>query len=185
MSMYLVSVGIEGIEIERRFLINDLSEIPLPEKGTDIVQVYPSKEEWVKFWPLPIEEEIQELLDSPKSSVRIRSINGEFIATIKGESDGAERAEFEQTIKNHELTELIGSSNLPMIQKKRYIIPAADSLDWEIDIFEGDNAGLIIAEIELPTADHPLDLPDWLGEEVTGQDAAWSNHALALNPRPA
>jgi adenylate cyclase len=62
-------------------------------------------------------------------------------------------------------------------------LPAGDGLVWEVDCFEGDNAGLIIAEIELPTIGTEIELPDWLGQEVTG-DAAWSNACLALEPRP-
>ena len=55
-------------------------------------------------------------------------------------------------------------------------------LNWEIDCFEGDNSGLIIVEIEIPTPDYPLMIPPWLGKEVTKDGENWSNYALALNP---
>ena len=55
----------------------------------------------------------------------------------------------------------------PLIEKKRYKIPVGD-LTWEIDEFLGDNAGLIVAEIELTSEDQAFDMPAWIGEEVTG-----------------
>ena len=53
--------------------------------------------------------------------------------------------------------------------------------DWVLDCFEGENAPLVLAEVELPDAEAPLVLPDWCAEEVTG-DGRWSNAALACNP---
>ena len=54
----------------------------------------------------------------------------------------------------------------------------------EIDFFEGNNSGLVIAEIEIPSPDYSIALPNWIGRELTGQDDVWSNQALANYPRP-
>lgn len=174
---------IVGIEIERRFLVDDVGVVPLSDDGVHITQYYPPIDVWLNYWTGG-REEIQKLLDSPLSSVRIRSMNEDFYATIKGYSAGASRDEFEKRIENNELMELVGSHNHPMIEKVRHILPAPDGLEWEVDIFTGPNNGLVIAEIELPSPDHPIDIPPWVGEEITGQDGVWSNHALALTPRP-
>jgi adenylate cyclase len=68
----------------------------------------------------------------------------------------------------------------PLIEKKRYKIPAAD-LTWEIDEFLGDNAGLIVAEVELKSEDQAFDRPAWLGDEVTG-DTRYYNANLIKKP---
>jgi len=68
----------------------------------------------------------------------------------------------------------------PRIEKIRHRITVAGML-WEVDEFLGDNAPLVVAEIELPNEDHPFEKPDWLGEEVT-HDSRYFNSALAALP---
>ena len=102
----------------------------------------------------------------------------------KNSSDGPSRLEFELEIPLESVNEIVISEIYPSIEKIRYIIPIKDDLFWEIDCFGGKNVGLIIAEIEIPNFDYPIDLPEWVGMELTGQDDVWSNKALANNPKP-
>jgi adenylate cyclase len=67
-----------------------------------------------------------------------------------------------------------------VIEKVRYVVPWGD-LVWEIDVFSGENAGLTIAEIELRGRDQRIELPDWIGDEVTTQPQ-YNNSSLALHP---
>ena len=68
----------------------------------------------------------------------------------------------------------------PLIEKVRYTIVVGDHT-WEIDVFEGDNAGLIVAEIELGAEDEPFEHPSWLGDEVT-DDPRYFNSNLVSHP---
>ncbi|MDB0057800.1 adenylate cyclase, partial [Schleiferiaceae bacterium] len=68
----------------------------------------------------------------------------------------------------------------PAIEKKRYIVPNG-AHDWEVDVFEGVNEGLVVAEIELGSEDEAFEKPSWLGNEVSG-DRKYSNSALSLHP---
>ena len=94
---------------------------------------------------------------------------------------GATRSEFEYPIPladaRQMLTELCGAG---VIDKTRYQLPQGD-LCWEIDVFHGDNDGLIVAEIELPSEGTSFEKPAWLGEEVTG-DSRYYNSALSTTP---
>ena len=85
-------------------------------------------------------------------------------------------------IEHNELELIVKNMNYPYVKKQRMVFPVKDGLFWEIDDFRGDNLGLIIAEIEIPSEKYPIELPNWLGEEITGEDGEWSNHALAINP---
>ena len=70
----------------------------------------------------------------------------------------------------------------PPLLKTRHLVPH-DGLTWEVDVFHGRHAGLVIAEVELPAPDHPITLPPGVGEEVTGQ-VAYYNSVLASPPGP-
>ena len=91
---------------------------------------------------------------------------------------------FEKEIPLESVLEIVNSRKYPSIEKTRYKIPTNDDLFWEIDFFEGNNSGLVIAEIEIPSPDYSIALPNWIGRELTGQDDVWSNQALANYPRP-
>ena len=73
------------------------------------------------------------------------------------------------------------SYRFPFVLKTRYEIPAQDDLCWEVDVFEGDNAGLVLAELEVPTSDFSFSRPEWVGEDVTNDDR-FGNGSLARDP---
>ncbi|MCH5327564.1 MAG: CYTH domain-containing protein [Coprobacter sp.] len=114
-------------------------------------------------------------------TVRVRVTESEGFITVKGKNSGIVRDEYEYPIPASEAHELI--ENLcfqPVIEKYRYICPVGDVV-WEIDEFLGENEGLVLAEVELPDEDFPLELPEWVGEEVTG-DARYYNSNLVTHP---
>ncbi|MDC1022021.1 CYTH domain-containing protein [Schleiferiaceae bacterium] len=113
-------------------------------------------------------------------TVRVRTRDHEAFLTIKGKTSGISRVEYEYSIPYNEGLELLElSENIP-IEKVRHIV-VHDGLTWEIDVFEGLNTGLIIAEIELQTEHQEFSLPNWAGEEVS-QDARYYNSALSIRP---
>jgi CYTH domain-containing protein len=100
--------------------------------------------------------------------------------TIKGVSVGATRAEFEYAIPLDDAQALLGLCEGPLVEKTRHILQYAGTT-WEVDDFAGDNAGLVVAEVELPSEDAAFERPDWLGEEVT-HDARYFNASLSQKP---
>jgi len=93
---------------------------------------------------------------------------------------GMSRAEYEYTIPAAEAEEMIATLCRGLILKTRHYVNHAGYL-WEVDDFEGDNAGLIVAEIELGSEDERFESPDWLGREVTAE-RRYYNNALASFP---
>ena len=121
------------------------------------------------------------LLADPKRNVRIRSGAGKGFVTIKGETVNRARPEYEYPIPVEDADALLDTLCLkPIIEKTRYVIDYA-GLRWEVDEFEGENAGLIIAEVELTTVDQPVELPHWIGQEVT-DDPRYYNASLIRHP---
>ncbi|MEL6471770.1 MAG: CYTH domain-containing protein [Cyanobacteria bacterium J06623_4] len=117
----------------------------------------------------------------PGRSVRLRIVGEQGYLTIKGPPDGLSRAEFEYAIPVEEAREMLETlCDRPFIEKIRYRLPV-DNLVWEIDEFQGDNTGLVIAEVELTSADQTVNLPDWVGEEVSG-DMRYYNSSLVKRP---
>ena len=117
----------------------------------------------------------------PARSVRIRLAGEEAWLTIKGVSQGAARAEYEYRIPVDEAREMLDKLCLqPLIEKTRYVVEYS-GLTWEVDEFFGDNAGLLIAEVELESEDQAIELPDWVGEDVT-YDTRYYNASLIANP---
>jgi len=172
-----------GVEIERRFMIEDSTTLPPLGEGVKIIQCYLPAKLWLNYWPGEISE-LEQVLADPLSTYRFRVHGDAAIATAKNRSDGPSRLEFEKEILLESVLEIVHSREYPSVEKTRYKIPTSDGLFWEIDLFEGENSGLIIAEIEIPTPDYPIELPNWIGRELTGQDDVWSNQALAKSPRP-
>lgn len=114
-------------------------------------------------------------------SVRVRISGDEAHLNIKGATIGAKRLEFEYPIPlDQAIIMLDNLSEGPLIEKVRYLIPQ-NHLTWEIDVFSGDNEGLVVAEIELSDANESFDLPDWIGAEVT-HDARYYNTCLSREP---
>ncbi|MGD2055599.1 MAG: CYTH domain-containing protein [Gammaproteobacteria bacterium] len=114
-------------------------------------------------------------------TVRVQSAGNEGYLTIKGITRGATRQEFEYEIPLAEANEILDTLCLqPLIEKHRYKIEYA-GLTWEVDEFSGDNAGLVIAEVELESEEQAVDKPAWLGEKVT-DDSRFYNASLVENP---
>ncbi|MEJ6686330.1 MAG: CYTH domain-containing protein [Crocinitomicaceae bacterium] len=135
------------VEIERKFLVIESLWKKQVKKGyAEITQGY--------------------LLNSVEKSVRIRIKNDRSFLTIKGPTTGISRAEYEYEIPFSEGKEMIASLNLKVLTKKRYEIRFEHKL-WEVDVFENELDGLILAEIELESEDEKFVLPDWVGEEVS------------------
>jgi adenylate cyclase len=115
------------------------------------------------------------------ASIRVRIADRTHAwLTVKSAEAGARRSEFEYEIPVADADDMQSLAVGRIITKVRHIVPA-DDLRWEIDVFEGDHAGLVIAEIELRTMDQTFGRPDWLGAEVT-HDRRYYNAALALRP---
>ena len=120
------------------------------------------------------------LSSSAEATVRVRLEDNLGTLTIKSKPKGITRKEFEYAIPAQEAKELLIICSGPLIEKTRYRIPQ-ENHTWEIDVFEGDNDGLIIAEIELTSEDDYFVKPQWLGEEVSG-DSRYYNSNLATHP---
>jgi adenylate cyclase len=120
------------------------------------------------------------LSSSAEATVRVRLEDNLGTLTIKSKTKGITRNEFEYAIPAQEAKELLIICSGPLIEKTRYRIPQ-ENRTWEIDVFEGDNDGLIIAEIELTSEDDYFVKPQWLGEEVSG-DSRYYNSNLATHP---
>lgn len=114
-------------------------------------------------------------------TVRVRVAGDAAYLTIKGATVGIARAEYEYPIPLTDAEEMLDTLCMkPLIEKRRYTVPYA-GLVWEIDEFFGDNAGLVVAEVELPDAQATIALPPWVGEEVSG-DARYYNANLIAHP---
>ncbi len=115
-------------------------------------------------------------------TVRVRISGEDGFLTIKGPSDEKfwSRYEFEQKIPLADAEELMKLCVSGIIQKTRHYIPYENHI-WEVDVFSGDNEGLIIAEIELTSEDETFEMPDWIGEEVT-MNRRYYNSMLSKTP---
>lgn len=115
-----------------------------------------------------------------RASVRVRIEGTRGKLNVKAAVVGAARAEYEYDIPAAEAAEILETLCAGLILKTRHYLPAG-ALTWEIDVFEGANAGLVVAEIELPRVDHRFERPPWLGAEVT-ELHRYYNQALAEHP---
>jgi CYTH domain-containing protein len=121
------------------------------------------------------------LSTDPDRTVRVRVAGARGMLTIKGRTVGARRPEYEYEIPLDDAEQMLDSlCERPLIEKVRFELRAGAHL-WEIDVFEGDNAGLVVAEIELQSEDESFERPDWLGEEVT-DDPRYFNANLVESP---
>lgn len=146
------------LEIERKYLIkSDL--LDLPKEGKKLIQGY--------IWS-----------DLDKS-LRIRIANNKAFLTIKAGNNPLSRSEFEYEIPLKDAEDLLILCD-SKIEKTRYLIPQ-DNLFWELDVFEGENKGLIVAEIELNTEDEQFELPQWIDREVT-HESKYLNVELIKHP---
>lgn len=112
-------------------------------------------------------------------TVRIRIRGDKGYLTIKGPSDkvGLTRFEWEKEIPLLEAEALMNICEPGIIEKTRWLVPSEDGRHtWEVDVFEGDNEGLIMAEIELTSEDDTFKKPDFIGKEVTGDRRYYNSH---------
>lgn len=113
--------------------------------------------------------------------VRVRVVSGQGYLTIKGAPQGIIRAEYEYAIPFTDATALLDTlCQRPLIEKTRYRIPW-QTVVWEVDEFAGENQGLIVAEVELADPEQVIELPDWIGEEVS-HDSRYFNSNLVKHP---
>lgn len=150
-----------AVEIERKFLLRDDTWRKSVVRHTRIRQAY--------------------LDNSAKVSIRVRiKDNNSATLTLKSRPSSLRRQELEYAIPVLEAEALLVFRQGLLIEKVRHIVPCGD-LAWEIDVFSGENLGLVIAEIELPHESYKVDLPSWIGSEITGQ-AQYYNGKLADRP---
>ena len=146
-----------GKEIERKFLVSDKSFESMAVSSTEIRQAY--------------------LSVSPDATVRIRIAGDNAWLTVKSRNHGAVRGEWEYAVPASEAREMMDACCGCTVSKRRYIVPYCGR-KWEVDVFSGHLAGLIVAEIELPREDEAIALPPFAGREVTG-DARYYNSCLS------
>jgi adenylate cyclase len=114
-------------------------------------------------------------------SVRVRLVGDRGYLTIKGLTEGISRAEYEYLIPAEDAREMLDTlCDRALIEKTRYRVEYS-GLIWEIDEFVGENQGLIVAEVELKDANQPIDLPNWIGKEVS-DDPRYFNVNLVQYP---
>ncbi|MDB6171578.1 MAG: adenylate cyclase [Chthoniobacteraceae bacterium] len=147
------------LEIERKFLVKGEAWRAQAEP-TDIRQGYLAREE--------------------RCVVRVRVAGGCAWLTVKSRVVGITRSEYEYEIPYAQGEEMLGLCAKPIMEKRRHRV-AFCGMTWEVDEFLGENSGLIVAEVELTSADQNVTLPEWVGEEVTG-DPRYYNSNLLIHP---
>ena len=124
------------------------------------------------------------IVGSKRASVRVRVAGEEAWLNVKGGGLVASRAEYEYPIPRADADELLATlCERPLVEKMRHCVPYA-GFTWEIDEFHGDNAGLVVAELELDHEAQEFARPDWLGDEVTAL-ARYYNVNLVKHPYSA
>lgn len=116
----------------------------------------------------------------PVRTVRIRLQDKQALLTIKGKNEGITRQEFEYNIPFEEGLAMLNLCEGSIISKTRYTISYNNTI-WEIDEFHGDNSGLIVAEVELPSSTSAVKLPKWIDQEVS-LDPKYYNANLVYSP---
>ena len=150
-----------ALEIERKFLVVDEGWRRLADAGTRYRQGY--------------------LAGNERCSVRVRLAADAAWLNIKGATIGASRSEFEYPVPPGDAAAMLeGLCGGQVLEKVRYRVRHGDHL-WEVDCFEGANAGLVVAEVELAAEDEPFERPPWVGEEVTHL-RRYYNAALVQHP---
>lgn len=115
------------------------------------------------------------------ATARIRIAGAQAFITVKGKTQGLSRAEFEYPIPLQDAEIMLATlCARPLIEKTRYSLDYAGKL-WTVDVFEGENDGLVMAEVELTGPEERVALPDWVGEEVT-DDPRYRNSSLVSAP---
>jgi len=116
-----------------------------------------------------------------RASVRVRISADHAWLNLKSATRGIERLEFDYPIPLEDAKQILDSlCHSPIIEKTRHYVRHEDHI-WEVDVFEGENRGLVVAEVELERADESLVLPTWVGNEVT-DDLRYYNACLVKHP---
>ncbi|RKY20157.1 MAG: adenylate cyclase [Planctomycetota bacterium] len=149
-----------GLEIERKFLLSGPAEPWRDAPSEALIQGY--------------------LCLDPERTVRVRLANGRGTLTVKGLAQGLTRREYEWEIPAAEAQELLGLCRPSLVEKTRFKLPLGPHL-WEVDLFSGANEGLALAEVELSSEHESVQLPAWIGEEVS-HDPRYTNAQLAQRP---
>lgn len=150
-----------AVEIEHKFLVRDECWRREVERSVRMRQGY--------------------LTSDARCSVRVRVAGDQGHLNVKSGTLGIQRSEYEYLIPLAEAEEMLDTlCEQPLLEKTRHFVRFGGHL-WEIDEFEGDNAGLIVAEVELSRIDEPFDQPDWLGADVS-HDIRYYNSQLARHP---
>jgi len=138
------------MEIERKFLVKNNSFVEKAFRVRRIIQGY--------------------ICSDTERSVRIRICEDKAFLTIKSATNerGWSRYEFEQPIPLNDAHELMKLCQPRWIDKTRYEVKSGNHT-WEVDVFHGENEGLVVAEIELVSENEVFELPDWVGQEVSGE----------------
>jgi adenylate cyclase len=148
-----------AVEIERKFLVRDGSWRTATDAGIAIRQGY--------------------LSTDPGRVVRVRLAGDRGALTVKGPTNAATRLEFEYAIPAADAGRMLDDLCVPpLLEKTRYRIRCGRHV-WEIDEFFGDNAGLVVAEIELTDAGEAFERPGWVGDEVTGDPRYFNSNLVA------
>ena len=150
-----------GLEIERKFLVRGDAWREQAGAGERLRQGY--------------------LFTDSRCSVRVRTAGDRAWLNVKGSTVGTTRPEFEYEVPVADAEAMLDGLCEPgRIDKTRYLVPAGDHT-FEVDVFHGDNEGLVVAEVELGRADERFERPAWLGDEVT-EDTRYYNACLARHP---
>jgi adenylate cyclase len=149
-----------GVEIERKFLV--------------IGNLWKAEGDGVRYRQ-------GYLASEPQRVVRVRIAGDHAFLTIKGETQGVTRLEFEYSIPLSDAETLLDElCERPLVEKVRRRQKVGGKI-WEIDVFKGENEGLVLAEIELQSEDEAFELPFWAGEDVS-DDPRYFNVNLAKRP---
>lgn len=144
-----------GVETERKYLVKDKGYRSLAKESHTIKQGYLQRE--------------------PERTVRIRTKDERGYITVKGLTRGCSRLEFEYEIPYEDALQMLTLCTGRIIEKTRYIVEHC-GMCWEVDEFEGELSPLVVAEIELPSPDCKYTLPDFIGEEVTGDPKYYNSN---------
>ena len=150
-----------GLEIERKYLVdvNCWNKVNKP-KGKELKQCY--------------------LSTDPEKTIRVRTKGNEGFLTVKGKVKGLSRLEYEYPIPVEDAKDMMVKLGDNPIEKVRYEITVGQHV-WEVDVFEGVNQGLIVAEIELSSENETFEIPEWVGKEVS-TEAKYFNSNLQEHP---
>jgi adenylate cyclase len=155
------TASIMATEIERKFLLNSDDWRDASDAGTRFRQGY--------------------LIGAKKASVRVRIEGDKANINIKSATLGVQRQEYEYPIPLAEAQELLDTlCEKPQIEKTRYHVHHGEHL-WEVDVFAGDNEGLVVAEVELDDENESFEMPPWAGDEVS-HDKRYYNVCLVKHP---